>query len=206
MDAHDRIPPDSAISRHDSPSGVRRRSLPEHSHPDRSMGTGIQPVFILAREGTLGPPPLFEPSQQPPRRPPATCGICLSEQPTAMASGAKEGDSARSILHRSRPRHSEDGTGRQQGTRIKDQGSAADHQPNHCRRTCAAEENLHLHPGQGRRPGRCTPAQRPSPPLQILATANDIHLPDHHWRLGPPPPRRGPAAAAARRSDGEGEG
>ena len=37
--AHDRIPSDPAISRHESPSGVRRRSLPKHDRPARSMGT-----------------------------------------------------------------------------------------------------------------------------------------------------------------------
>jgi hypothetical protein len=40
-----------------SPKGVRRRSLPEHNTPAKSMGAGIRQIIILARFGTLGPPP-----------------------------------------------------------------------------------------------------------------------------------------------------
>ena len=60
MGAHDRIPSDPAISRHESPNGVCRRSLPKHDRPARSMRIGIRQIFILTRGGTLGPPPLFE--------------------------------------------------------------------------------------------------------------------------------------------------
>jgi hypothetical protein len=54
MSAHDQITPDQAISRHDSSSGVRRQTLPEHDSLTRSMGTCIRQNISLAREGTLG--------------------------------------------------------------------------------------------------------------------------------------------------------
>ena len=50
MGAHDRIPSDPATSRHKSPSGVRRQSLPKRDRPARSMGKGIRQIFILSRE------------------------------------------------------------------------------------------------------------------------------------------------------------
>jgi hypothetical protein len=50
MGAHDRIPPDPAISRHESPSGVRRRSLPKYATATRTMKTGR---FSSGRERNL---------------------------------------------------------------------------------------------------------------------------------------------------------
>jgi hypothetical protein len=64
MGAPDRTPSDPAISRHDAPSGVRRRSLPEHDTPTRSIETNIGLIFILMREETLGPSSLFTSIQQ----------------------------------------------------------------------------------------------------------------------------------------------
>jgi hypothetical protein len=58
MGAHDRIPPDPAISRHDSPNGVPAepsgtrliRQIDEDRH---------RQIYMLAREEIIGPPPLF---------------------------------------------------------------------------------------------------------------------------------------------------
>ena len=37
----------------------RRRSLPEPDTPARSKSTGVKQIFVLARVGTLGPPPFI---------------------------------------------------------------------------------------------------------------------------------------------------
>jgi hypothetical protein len=66
MGAPGRIPSDPAISRHDAPSGVRRRILREHDTPTKSMETGFWQILILARGGTQGPHPLFMLIQQSP--------------------------------------------------------------------------------------------------------------------------------------------
>jgi hypothetical protein len=46
MDVHDRIPSNLALSRHEFPSGVRRRSLLEHDTPARSMAAGMRDVNL----------------------------------------------------------------------------------------------------------------------------------------------------------------
>jgi hypothetical protein len=44
--AHDRIPSNSATSRHEAPNKGRRRSLPEHDTPPRSMVMNYWQIFI----------------------------------------------------------------------------------------------------------------------------------------------------------------
>ena len=63
--AHDRIPSDPAISTHESPSGVRRRSLPKHDRPARSMGIGI---YRLNSQDSHAPTPPVESMQERPKR------------------------------------------------------------------------------------------------------------------------------------------
>ena len=48
--AHDRIPSDPAISKHESPSGVRQRGLPKHDCLATSMGIDIRQIATLMRE------------------------------------------------------------------------------------------------------------------------------------------------------------
>jgi hypothetical protein len=52
MDAHSQISSDPPISMPEAPHGVCRWSLLEHNTPARSMGMGIRPIVILARDGT----------------------------------------------------------------------------------------------------------------------------------------------------------
>ena len=72
MGAHDRIPSDPAISRHESPSGVRRRSLPKLDTLARSRYRRQADLRLLAiwnpRTTTFI---RLAPSPQPPRRRPA---------------------------------------------------------------------------------------------------------------------------------------
>jgi hypothetical protein len=49
MGAHDRIPPNPAISRHESPNGVRQRSLPKHATATRSIKIDIRQIFDCYR-------------------------------------------------------------------------------------------------------------------------------------------------------------
>jgi hypothetical protein len=63
--AYDQIPSDPAISRHEAPNEVCRRSLLEHNTSARTMRTGIREIVILTRDGTLGPPPLFGRASSP---------------------------------------------------------------------------------------------------------------------------------------------
>jgi hypothetical protein len=50
MGAHDQIPSDPAISRHEAPSGVHQRSIPKLDTPARSIRASIHQIFVLARE------------------------------------------------------------------------------------------------------------------------------------------------------------
>jgi hypothetical protein len=50
MDVHDRIPPDPAISRHETSSEVRQWSLLEHATATTSMKTDIKQIFILVEK------------------------------------------------------------------------------------------------------------------------------------------------------------
>jgi hypothetical protein len=59
MGARDRVPPDPAVSRRESPMEDRRRRLPEPVTLARSMGTQLRQIIILTQIGILGPPPLF---------------------------------------------------------------------------------------------------------------------------------------------------
>ena len=72
MGAHDRIPSNPAISRHESPSGVRRRSLPKLDTLARSRYRRQADLRLLAiwnpRTTTFI---RLAPSPQPPRRRPA---------------------------------------------------------------------------------------------------------------------------------------
>jgi hypothetical protein len=61
LGAHDRIPPDPAISGHKSPSGVHRQSLPEHTTATGSMKNMQQTDLRLGVREILGrTPPLFD--------------------------------------------------------------------------------------------------------------------------------------------------
>ena len=63
---HDRIPPDPAISRHESPNGAPSEpSGTRHFH--QIDGDKHQTDLRLGVREILEPPPLFNPSQQPPR-------------------------------------------------------------------------------------------------------------------------------------------
>jgi hypothetical protein len=55
MGAHDRIPPDPAISRHVT-KRVRRQSFPKHNISAKLMKTCIRQIMISAWIGTQGPP------------------------------------------------------------------------------------------------------------------------------------------------------
>jgi hypothetical protein len=49
MGAHDRIAPDSAISKHETPNRIHRWSLPELDTPAKSIMAGIKWIFILVQ-------------------------------------------------------------------------------------------------------------------------------------------------------------
>jgi hypothetical protein len=66
MGAHDPIPPGPAISRHESPSEVRQRTC----HCNQINENMHQTDLRLSVREILGRPPLFDPSQQPPRHQP----------------------------------------------------------------------------------------------------------------------------------------
>src|SRR4051812_35953672 len=61
------------------PKENHRRSLSEPVTLTISKRTSVRQIFFLTRFRTLGQPPLFKPSKQPPRRLPASCLICHSK-------------------------------------------------------------------------------------------------------------------------------
>jgi hypothetical protein len=73
--ADDRISSEPAISRHDVPSGARRRSLPENTISTQ-IYEDMHPVDLhLVTRGTLGPPPLFSQATRGDDNPAHHCSV-----------------------------------------------------------------------------------------------------------------------------------